>query len=246
MPEIVIKYEDRVIERIVTQKKSISIGRTPNNDIVLENKGVSRKHAIIEFDEDSALIMDNGSLNGTFVNSRKIKEEILKDNDQITISKFNLTYHQDIPVEDPLKGADVTMVLRTKKQKNLLEKDKKDREVSSTAGGSVLLGEAGTDQKQFLLNKPVITFGKSKYVNIPVKGFLVSQIQAKITQGEEGFVLMNLGRKDKTRVNGEYVSRHNLRNDDLIEVGKSVFRFVRGASKSNRVNQQEFTPSTKL
>jgi len=246
MPEIVVKYEDRVIERIVTQKKRISIGRTPNNDVVLENKGVSRKHAIIEFDQNSALILDNESLNGTFVNSRKIKEEILRDNDQITIGKFNLTYHQDGPKEDQLTGADVTMVLKTKKHKNLLEKDKKGREISVTAGGSVLLGEAGTDQKQFLLNKPVITFGKSKYVNIPVKGFLVSKIQAKIIQEEQAFVLVNLGRKRKTKVNGECIIRQSLRNDDLIEVGKSVFRFVQGNSKCDMVSHQRFMPSSKL
>ena len=58
MPEIVVKYEDKVIERVMTEKKRISIGRTSDNDIVLDNKGVSRKHAQIEFGDDSALIMD--------------------------------------------------------------------------------------------------------------------------------------------------------------------------------------------
>ena len=42
MPEIIVKYEDKVIERIVTEKKRISIGRTNDNDIMLENRGVSR------------------------------------------------------------------------------------------------------------------------------------------------------------------------------------------------------------
>ena len=35
MPEIVVKYEDKVIERVVSEKKRISIGRTSDNDIVL-------------------------------------------------------------------------------------------------------------------------------------------------------------------------------------------------------------------
>ena len=228
MPEILVKFEDKVIERVVTQKKRISIGRTPDNDIVLDNKAVSRKHALIEFDESSALILDNESLNGTFVNNRKINEEVLKDNDQITIGKFDLVYHPDTPKETKLAELDGTMMLKTKKQKELLEKDKKAREITETAGGSVLLGETETTQKQFPLNKPVITLGKSKFVNIPVKGFWVSKIQAKIIQDKDGFMLVNLGRKGKTKVNGEGIVRYRLRNDDLIQIGKSVFRFVQG------------------
>jgi pSer/pThr/pTyr-binding forkhead associated (FHA) protein len=228
MPEIVVKYEDKVIERVVTEKKRITIGRTSDNDIVLDNKGVSRKHAIMEFDGDSALIMDNESLNGTFVNSRKVSEEIVQDNDQITIGKFDLTYHREAPKETPLADLEGTMVLKTKRHKELLERDRKAREIVAAAGASVLLGEAHADQEQFPLDSPVITFGRAKYVNVRVKGFLVSKVQAKIIRDKDSFVLVNLGRKGKSRVNGETVRRHRLRNDDLIEVGKSSFRFVQG------------------
>lgn len=228
MPEIVVKYEDRVIERVVTEKKRITIGRTSDNDIVLDNRGVSRKHAVMEFDDGSALILDNESLNGTFVNSRKISEEIVKDNDQITIGKFDLVYHRDAPKETQLADMDGTMVLKTRKQRELLEKDKKAREIITAAGGSVLMGESHTDWKQLPLERPVITFGKAKYVNVPVKGFLVSRIQAKIVKDQDGSVLVNLGRKGKVRVNGESVTRHRLKNDDLVEMGRSVFRFVQG------------------
>lgn len=231
MPEIVVKFEDKVIERIVTQKKRISIGRTSDNDVVLDNKAVSRKHAQIEFGDDSALVIDNESLNGTFVNNRKVNEEILKDSDQITIGKFNLVYHQDTPKDVKLSDLDGTMVLRTKKQKKLLERDKKEKEITSKAGCSILLGEDNTNVKHFYLDKPVITFGKSKYVNLKVRGFWASRIQAKITKEKDGYILINLGRRGKTRVNGEEIQRHQLKNDDLLEVGKSVFRFVQGKDK---------------
>jgi len=228
MPEIVVKYEDKIIERVVTQKKRISIGRSSNNDIVLDNKAVSRKHAQVEFRDDSALIIDNESLNGTFVNKRKINEEIIKDNDEITIGKFDLVYHHDAPKDLKLSDLDGTRVLCTKKQKELLERDKKGKEITAKTGCSVLWGEENAMVKQFYLDKPVITLGKSKYVNIKVKGLLVSKIQAKIAKEKDGHVLVNLGRKGKTKVNGEEVFKHPLRNDDLIEVGKSVFRFIQG------------------
>jgi pSer/pThr/pTyr-binding forkhead associated (FHA) protein len=231
MPEIVVKYEDKVIERVVTQKKRISIGRTPDNDIVLDNRGVSRKHAVIEFDDDSALIMDNESLNGTFVNSRKITEEMVKDRDRITIGKFDLVYHRDAPKEAQLAEMDGTMVLKTRKQRELLDRDKKAREITAAVGGSVLVGEAYADHKQFPLDSPVVTFGKARFVNVRVRGFLVSRIQAKVIKDKDAFMLVNLGRKGKVKVNGEGVRRHQLKNDDLIEVGRSVFRFVQGKSQ---------------
>lgn len=231
MPEILVKYEDKVIERVVTQKKRISIGRTADNDIVLDNKGVSRKHATIEFDADSALVIDNESLNGVFVNNRKVTEEVLKEHDQITIGKFDLVYHPDAPKETKLAEFDGTMVLKTRRQRKLLEKDKQAKELTGVAGASVLLGEAHAARKQFALSKPVVTFGKGKFVNIPVKGFLVSRIQAKIIKDKDDFELVNVGRRGKTKVNGESVQRCRLKNDDLIEVGRSVFRFVQGSDK---------------
>lgn len=231
MPEILVKYEDRLVERVVTQKKRISIGRTADNDIVLDNKAVSRKHALIEFDQDSALIIDNESLNGVFVNNRKVSEEVLKDNDQITIGKFDLIYHRDAPKETQLAELDGTLVLNTRKQKELLEKDRKAREATKTAGGSVLLGESNTSQKQYALNKPVITLGKARYVHVPVKGFLVSRIQAKIIKDQDDFLLVNLGRKRRTRVNGEAIQRRRLKNDDLIEIGRSAFRYIQGTNR---------------
>jgi pSer/pThr/pTyr-binding forkhead associated (FHA) protein len=226
MPEIIVKYDNQVIEKIVTEKRRISIGRTPDNDIVLNNKGVSRKHALIELNDEKALVIDNESLNGTFVNNRKISEEIIKDNDQITIGKYHLTFRQNVEREMPEIDLDGTMVLKTKKHRELLEKDKRERELVSKAGCSILVGEANADISEFWLDKPVVTLGKSKYVNLRIKGFFISTIQAKITREKDGYVLTNLGKKGKTKVNGEKTDSRVLRNDDLIQIGKSVFRFV--------------------
>ena len=124
MPEIIVKFEDKIIEKFLTEKKRVTIGRTPDNDIVLDNRGVSRRHAIIEFGDNQAIIIDNESLNGTFVNARKVTEEILKDNDTINIAKFSLVYHKDAQKNADLFGMDGTMVLDTKKQKSLVAKDK--------------------------------------------------------------------------------------------------------------------------
>jgi pSer/pThr/pTyr-binding forkhead associated (FHA) protein len=229
MAEIIVKFEDKVIERIVTEKKRISIGRTNDNDIVLENRAVSRKHATIEFNENAAVILDNESLNGTFVNNRKISEEVLRNEDVVTIGKYALVYHTETTGGgESLSGMDGTMVLNTKKQKKLLENDRVERQIVAKFGGSVLIGEENAEFAEYRLDREVTTIGKAKFVHVKAKGVFLSGIQAKVIQDAEGFALVNLGRKGKSKVNGEPVERAVLKNGDLITVGKSTFKFVEG------------------
>ena len=229
MPEIIVKYEDKVIERIVTEKKRISIGRTNENDIVLENRGVSRKHAMIEFNDNAAVVIDSESLNGTFVNNRKISEEVLHNDDIITIGKYALVYHNETTHDNDVgSGFDGTMVLNTKAQKKLLENDSMERQIIEKYGGSVLLGVENSDFSEFRIDREVITIGKAKFVHINAKGFWLSGIQAKIVKEDHGFILVNLGKTGKTKVNGESTNQHNLKNGDLITVGKTTFKFIEG------------------
>jgi pSer/pThr/pTyr-binding forkhead associated (FHA) protein len=229
MPEIIVKYDDKVIERIVTEKKRITIGRTNDNDIVLENRGVSRKHALIEFNNNAAVVIDNESLNGTFVNNRKITEEVLRNDDTITIGKYSLLYRSEASQDhDGAANFDGTMVLNTKKQKKLLENDKVERQIVGKYGGSVLVGEENADFSEFHLDRDVVTIGKAKFVHVKAKGFWISGIQAKIVHENHCYSLVNLGRSGKTRVNGEEISTCVLKNGDLITVGNSTFKFIEG------------------
>ena len=227
MAEIIVKYEDKVIERVVTEKKRLSIGRGHDNDIVLENRGVSRRHAIIEFNENAAVVIDNESLNGTFVNNRKVAEEVLRDEDIITIGKYALVYHSQTS-QDASSGADFdgTMVLNTKQQKKMLENDRIERQIVEKHGASVLLGEENAQFSELSLDRDVTTIGKAKFAHVRAAGFWLSGLQAKITREGSAYMLVNLGKQGKTCVNGEAVTQYLLKNGDLITIGKSTFKYV--------------------
>jgi hypothetical protein len=86
--------EARVIEiakrKDVTEPDKITIGRSPNNDIVVYNKLVSRKHAYLQVssEDQSCFVVDAGSSNGTFLNGTQItphKKYKLTDADEISI-----------------------------------------------------------------------------------------------------------------------------------------------------------------
>jgi DNA-binding response OmpR family regulator len=65
-----------------------TIGRSPQCDVVVESKIVSRLHARVERNGPRYLLYDNHSANGTFVNGRRLREpHVLQDEDQIGLSR---------------------------------------------------------------------------------------------------------------------------------------------------------------
>ena len=70
------------------------IGRSPDCDVFLDDVTVSRKHAELVRDGDRFTIKDLGSLNGTFVNRRRIEadETQIEDDDELQIGKYRLTF----------------------------------------------------------------------------------------------------------------------------------------------------------
>jgi hypothetical protein len=72
---------------------TVTIGRSPTADVFLDDVTVSRHHARIEHRPEGIVLRDMGSLNGTYVNRRRIEdEERLEDGDELQIGKFRLTY----------------------------------------------------------------------------------------------------------------------------------------------------------
>jgi hypothetical protein len=70
------------------------IGRSPDCEIFLDDVTVSRKHATILRRGDEVALEDQGSLNGTFVNRRRVESAPLEDGDEIQVGKYRLTFLQ--------------------------------------------------------------------------------------------------------------------------------------------------------
>jgi hypothetical protein len=68
------------------------IGRSPDCEIFLDDVTVSRDHALLLERDGKFVIEDQGSLNGTFVNRRRIDREELENGDELQIGKYRLTF----------------------------------------------------------------------------------------------------------------------------------------------------------
>jgi hypothetical protein len=73
------------------------IGRSPECDVFLDDVTVSRRHAEFVNENDTFTIRDLGSLNGTYVNRKRIESATLEDGDEVQIGKYRLTFLQRSP-----------------------------------------------------------------------------------------------------------------------------------------------------
>jgi pSer/pThr/pTyr-binding forkhead associated (FHA) protein len=79
-------------ESFTIDQDRMSIGRTPDAAVFLDDVTVSRNHALVVRRDDGYYIDDLGSLNGTYVNRRRIESHRLEDGDEIQIGKYKLSY----------------------------------------------------------------------------------------------------------------------------------------------------------
>jgi len=82
-------------ETFILNSDLISIGRSVDNNIVLQDRSVSRHHAEIRKSESEYLLVDLSSLNGSYVNGKRIKEKILENGDEIKIGATLLSFTEE-------------------------------------------------------------------------------------------------------------------------------------------------------
>lgn len=90
MLKIVLKLKNTEMKTLETDSDEITIGRNKNNDIQIDNLGVSKKHARIVRSNGIYMIEDLQSTNGTFLNSERITKAALTGKDLVTIGKHTL------------------------------------------------------------------------------------------------------------------------------------------------------------
>jgi FHA domain/zinc-ribbon domain len=82
----------RAGESFPLQADRLTVGRRPESDIFLDDVTVSRDHALIVRRGTEFFIDDCGSLNGTYVNRRRIDSHRLADGDELQIGKYKLAF----------------------------------------------------------------------------------------------------------------------------------------------------------
>ncbi|MGA1824184.1 MAG: FHA domain-containing protein [bacterium] len=128
MIKIILKFKNKVVREFKTNEINITIGRSNDNIICIDNLAVSKHHARITESENKYFIEDLYSTNGTFKDKKLIHREELKNGNEVIIGKHTLQFFientEDSHYVPNIKNIDrdKTMVLETEDQKKRLAK----------------------------------------------------------------------------------------------------------------------------
>ncbi|HPP83871.1 MAG TPA: FHA domain-containing protein [Rubrivivax sp.] len=95
MGKLVVSLDGVVIKEVQLTKDKTTLGRRPYNDIVIDNLAVSGEHAVLQMVGADVFIEDLNSTNGTYINGKAIKKQLLSHNDTVEIGKYKIKYLVD-------------------------------------------------------------------------------------------------------------------------------------------------------
>jgi len=223
MAKLVVSLDGVVIKEVQITKDKTTLGRRPYNDIVIDNLAVSGEHAVLQMVGADVFIEDLNSTNGTYINGKAVKKQLLQHNDTVEIGKYKIKFHS-VDTADYEK----TMVIRPGSAPAAgmtLPQFAHTAPMGSASGFGALTGASAASIKvlngaavgrEVQLTKVVTTVGKP--------GVQV----ASITKRPGGYVFAHVEGAARPQVNGQPVANEpvHLKNGDVIELAGTQMQFV--------------------
>ena len=91
-PKLFLTKDGDTIKELTFDQPRLLIGRSEHNDIAIPSRFVSRHHLLLVRHGNTTFMMDLNSSNGTFVNSRRVSNHVLIDNDIITVGNHRIKF----------------------------------------------------------------------------------------------------------------------------------------------------------
>jgi len=232
MAKIILTFNKRVIREYPFVKDSLTIGRKPDNDIIIENVAVSGSHARIDRVGSNFILTDLQSTNGTYVNNKKVESYTLTHGNYIVIGKHVLMFLESEEERTAAAQAtkkvdpDKTMILDTATQRDLLAKQTTAPPPARGQKVGVLSLLDGSQLPDIELIKKLTRVGKSDNCEVRLSGMFMTATAATISRRPSGYVITFAGGRAKLKVNGEVISGSvPLKDFDTIEIGSYKFQF---------------------
>jgi pSer/pThr/pTyr-binding forkhead associated (FHA) protein len=224
MGTLVVSLNGVIIKEVQVSKDRTTLGRRPYNDIVIDNLAVSGEHALLQMVGNDVFIEDLNSTNGTYINGKAVKKQLLAHNDTVEIGKYKIKY----ALADG-NDYEKTMIIRPgtvppPSPKHTTFSHTMPAPVNSgfgtlgvTVGSAAIKVLNGTAAgREVSLTKVVTTVGKP--------GVQV----ASITKRPGGYVLTHIEGVGRPNVNGTALPGEStqLRNGDVIELAGTQMQFI--------------------
>lgn len=230
MPKLILKFNEAVLKEIPLDREQLTIGRKPDNDVVIDNPAVSGHHAKLARVQAVYFLEDLGSTNGTFVNEKKIDKKQLRDGDRVTIGKHLLLFEDEVKgvsVAPAAVDTDKTMILDTQKQREMLKAEQTLGGKPKERFGVLQVLAGGTDKKEYHLTGRLAIIGSQDGATVKLTGWFAPKVAAMISRRPDGYNISLSEESKKVLVNGMPVQgRADLKDGDLLEVAGVKMSFL--------------------
>jgi pSer/pThr/pTyr-binding forkhead associated (FHA) protein len=221
MPKLTLVLERKPVRVFDVNSSVINIGRADDMQLMIDNASVSRRQAQIRFGANGSwTIQDLGSVNGTFLNGRRLTSvQPLKRGDEVSFGKFSLFFDSAItePVapertpEPPASGSLTETVYMSAEEAERL------RRTVAQQRRAQLQWEARRQSGTFYLNGGGVLVGRSLLCDLQVPAGPRQHLL--VLRGQFGFEVRNLSRWYRMKVNGWIFEQSALQSGDVIEIG---------------------------
>lgn len=243
MAKLTLQFDGRTLKEYLVGS-GLTIGRLPDNTVIIENPAVSGHHARVVREGDRVILEDLESTNGTFVNERHIIRHPLRHGDVVLVGKHTLVFEQAAGAEShapehAISGLGDTMYLDTKQHRALLatlrnaqaEADKAAGllpTVSAPAAppglGVLRVVDGPAEKPEYALDAHTSLIGKSARALVRLRGWFKPEVAVAIARNGEGYVAARMG--GKAFVNGRPLNgRQKLEDGDILSVSGLTLEF---------------------
>ncbi|MGB4116818.1 MAG: FHA domain-containing protein [Polaromonas sp.] len=219
MPKMIVSIDGVVIKEVQLTKDRTSLGRRPYNDIVIDNLAVSGEHAVLQMAGSEVHVEDLNSTNGTYVNGKAVKKQLLQNSDTVEIGKYKIKYVNEVADA----GFEKTMMIKAgstglaaPSAVPVAAAPAVVLPVGAASNAAIKVMSGAAAGREVPLVKVVTTIGKP--------GVAV----AAITKRPHGFVIAHVEGVNKPSLNGAPIGAEPvaLKNGDMLELAGTQMQFV--------------------
>jgi len=244
VPRLILRFDDKIVKRYPLGP-IVTIGRLPDNAVVIDNPAVSGHHACLSLDGSSFILEDLDSTNGTFVNERQITRHTLRNGDVIRIGKHALEFDAEhggrvdahAAAERIVSNPRDTVFLDADKYQALIAmlKETAGSDEGWTAApapepvtvepvGVLRVLEGRAEESEYQLEAHTSVIGKADDSLIRLRGWFVPSVAVVITRNGSRYTATHM--KSSAMLNDEpFTGRSDLKDGDVLRVGGLTLKF---------------------
>jgi pSer/pThr/pTyr-binding forkhead associated (FHA) protein len=232
MGKLVVSLDGVVIKEVQITKDKTTLGRRPYNDIVIDNLAVSGEHAVLQMVGADVFIEDLNSTNGTYINGKAIKKQLLAHNDTVEIGKYKIKYLVDDSGE-----YEKTMIMRPSSS---APPPFQAPSPMASGHGAAVAGAAAAQAAPVAAPVAALPAALIKVLNGAAAGREVALTKvvttvgkpgvqvASITKRPNGYTFAHVEGAQRPSINGAPLVGDSvpLRNGDVIELAGTQMQFI--------------------